>query len=222
MKELIISRYKTLSTLFVSMCISIFLLMVRMKLTHSFQFVFLVWNLFLAFIPFVMTLYLSRRQDVGKLKLAITSIVWLLFLPNAPYIMTDLIHLQLSHGKLFWLDFLVISSFAINGLFCYLYSIQDMKAILQGHFNRKWINSGFHLLPFMIAYGVFLGRFLRYNSWDILHHPFNIVLDSLMILFNPVTHYKIWLFTIVFGGFLLVIKNIHTKFSKYHLPSTYS
>ncbi|MCB0470421.1 MAG: DUF1361 domain-containing protein, partial [Flavobacteriaceae bacterium] len=83
MKELIFSRYKTLSTLFISMCLSIFLLMVRMKLTLSFQFIFLVWNLFLAFVPFMMTLYLSSKQDLSKLQLALTFVAWLLFLPNA-------------------------------------------------------------------------------------------------------------------------------------------
>ena len=214
MKELIFSRYKTLSTLFISMCLSIFLLMVRMKLTLSFQFIFLVWNLFLAFVPFMVTLYLSSKQDLSKLQLALTFLAWLLFLPNAPYLITDLIHLQLSIGKLFWLDALVISSFAINGLLCYLNSIKDMKAILQEHVPKKWVTLGFHFVPFLAAYGVFLGRFLRYNSWDILHQPFRIALDSLLILVNPVTHYKIWLFTIVFGGFLYLINKLHLTSDK--------
>ena len=211
MKELIISRYNTLSTLFASMFLSIFLLMVRMKLTHSFFFIFLVWNLFLAFVPFAISLYVSNKPNTNQYKLAAISGLWLLFLPNAPYILTDFIHLRLSEPPLLWLDALMIASFAFSGMLYYMYSIQDMKSVLLKKFKPKWVKATFYLLPFLVAFGIYLGRFMRYNSWDIVHQPFGILANSLKILINPIVSYKIWAFTIGLGGFLLITQKVFSK-----------
>lgn len=204
MKDLIFSRFKILSNLFLVMCFSIFLLMIRMKLTHSFFYIFLVWNLFLAFVPFAFTLYLSSKPKLGTFKLLTISSIWLLFLPNAPYIITDLIHLRLSETPIVWLDILTVISFAICGMMCYMYSIKDMKFILKNHFSEMWVDLLFYLLPFVVAFGVYLGRFLRYNSWEIIHNPLSIVFDITELILNPTEQFHAWLFIVAFGSFLSV------------------
>ncbi len=97
--------------------------MVRIKITGSYFFLFLVWNLFLALIPFAISTYLVSKPEISKVRLFLWATVWLLFLPNAPYIVTDLVHLKLHNPFWGWFDVLLLVSFAINGLLLYFLSL---------------------------------------------------------------------------------------------------
>ena len=170
-KNLFLSRFKTIALISIAMVLSIFLLMIRMKLKHSFHFLFLVWNLFLAVIPFAITNYLLSSPKLNKIRLAVWFGVWLLFLPNAPYIITDLIHLTVSYGSYVWLDILVVSSFAMSGLLLFYLSFLDMKNVLKPHLKNHFNKYFSILIIYLSSFGVYLGRFLRYNSWEILSNP---------------------------------------------------
>ncbi|WP_452219858.1 DUF1361 domain-containing protein [Lacinutrix salivirga] len=198
---LLTNRFKTIIALTTVMLFSIVLLMVRIKLTQSYHFLFLVWNLFLATIPFAITCYLLTLKKMSIFTFSICFTVWLLFLPNAPYIITDLFHLRLSNPKFIWLDVLVISTFAISGLLLFYFSIIDFKTIINRQFKKFW-QPLFYSLFFLSSFGMYLGRFLRYNSWEILNHPQLIILDIWTILTQPSTHSEAWLFTIIVGAFL--------------------
>ena len=113
-KTLIQSKFKTLSIISVVLSFSIILLMVRMKLNKSFFYLFLIWNVFLAIIPYAITMYLTSKPKISKLKLGFWFLIWLAFLPNAPYIITDLIHIRSGNNNLIWLDILVVLSFALS------------------------------------------------------------------------------------------------------------
>lgn len=176
--------------------------MVRMKLTHSFFYLFLVWNLFLAVIPFTITTYLVSLSKLNKFRLMVCFSVWLLFLPNAPYIVTDLIHLRLSSTPIIWIDIIIVSAFACNGLLLFYLSILDMKTVLQSYFKKTLLNYSLIAIIFLSSFGVYLGRFLRYNSWEILSNPKYLINDILNIVIQPYTNKQAWLFTIFFGGFL--------------------
>lgn len=202
-KHLFLSRFKIFSLISVSILLSIFLLMVRMKLTHSFHFLFLVWNLFLAVIPFVISTYLSITPKFNKIRITMWFGVWLLFLPNAPYILTDLIHLRISYNFI-WLDILVVTSFAFNGLLLFYLSILDMTSVLKFWLKKSIVNYGVILIIFLSAFGVFIGRFLRYNSWEILSNPKYLFIDIINIALKPLANKEAWLFTILFGVFLNV------------------
>lgn len=167
-KILLISRFRILSLLLVSMTLSIILLMIRMKLNQSFFFIFLVWNLFLAIIPFGITTYLQSLKKPSKLILTLYFVPWLLFLPNAPYIITDLIHLRMSNNYLMWLDVLVVTSFAYNGLVLFFLPLYDMENILKAFISGNKRFFIMTIILFLTGFGIYLGRFLRYNSWEIL------------------------------------------------------
>lgn len=130
--------------------------------------------------------------------------IWLLFLPNAPYIITDLLHLKISVAHLLWLDILVIMSFALNGLILFYLSLLDMKKLLTTFINKKRVSFLMIGILFLSGFGVYLGRFLRYNSWEILSNPKLLLVDIINIAINPFTHQEAWLFTILFGTFLSV------------------
>ena len=205
MKHLFLSRFKIFSLISISILLSIFLLMVRIKLTHSFYLLFLVWNLFLAVIPFAITSYLVSLPKLNKIGFVLCFGIWLLFLPNAPYIVTDLIHLRFNESYYIWLDILVVTSFVINGLLLFYFSLFDMKQFLKFYLkNANISNYATIIILFLSSFGVFLGRFLRYNSWEILSNPKYLFIDIINIVIKPFSNKEAWLFTIFFGIFLSV------------------
>jgi len=211
-KHLFLSRFKTFALVSVSMLFSIILLTIRMKLTHSFFYLFLVWNLFLAVIPFAITTFLISIPRPNKMRLVLCFGVWLLFLPNAPYIVTDLLYLKMGDTSLLWLDMLVVLSFASNGLLLFFLSVSDMKNILKPYMYPTKIKYLVFIIFFLNGFGVYLGRFLRYNSWEILSNPKNLFTDIFSFILKPIKHTEVWLFTLLFGLFLSLGFWIFSKF----------
>ncbi|MFI0430997.1 DUF1361 domain-containing protein [Mariniflexile sp. HMF6888] len=201
-KQFIFNQFKLYSVLVISLIFSVFLLMIRIKLNHSFFYLFLIWNLFLAIIPFVITSYLILQPNIKKMKLILWFGIWLLFLPNASYIITDLMHLRFNPDSYLWLDILVVTSFACNGLLLFYLSVLDMKNILKAYIKKPVNDILFIILLFLSSFGVYLGRFLRYNSWEILSNPKYLILDVFNIVLQPIIYREAWLFTFLFGIFL--------------------
>ncbi|MDO1501291.1 DUF1361 domain-containing protein [Winogradskyella maritima] len=212
-KQLIQSDFKTLSAIFIAMVFSVFTLMLRMKLNKSFFYLFLVWNAFLALIPYAITMYLKTVR-LKKWQLGLSFAVWLLFLPNAPYIITDFLHLRVSNTSFLWLDILVLLSFALSGLLLFYLSLNDMKAIVNEHFPKISQSLFIATLLLLSSFGVFLGRFIRFNSWDVLSQPQLITNTVWDIITKPQLHSEAWLFTLAFGGFLYIGLFIINKFNK--------
>jgi uncharacterized membrane protein len=185
-----------------------------MKLTNSFFYLFLVWNLFLAVIPFTITTYLASIPKLNKFKIVVWFGVWLLFLPNAPYIVTDLIHLKLNNTHLIWLDIIVVSTFACNGLLLFYLSVLDMKTILKPYLSKTVSNYGLIIILFLSSFGIYLGRFLRYNSWEIISNPNYLLNDIINIVIQPSNNKEAWLFTILFGAFLNIGYLVFKTFNK--------
>lgn len=203
-KTLIQLKFKTLALITVALTFSVIVLMVRMKLNKSFFFLFLIWNVFLAIIPYAITMYLNIMQNLSKLKLGFWFVVWLAFLPNAPYIITDLIHIRIGNDSFLWLDILVVLSFALSGLFMFYISIIDMQHLAKSKFKKIPIATATIVILFLCGFGVYLGRFLRYNSWGIISEPQVLISDVLNILISPFQNSEAWLFTLGFGTFLVV------------------
>lgn len=209
---LIINRFQILGLLFLSLTLSVVLLSLRIKLNQSFFYLFLVWNLFLAVIPYAITTYIASKGKVNKFILLFWLLVWLLFLPNAPYIVTDLLHLRLGKTQMLWLDVLVVTSFALNGLILFFLSIMDFENILKKNLKSNLIKPVLISVFFLTGFGMYLGRFLRFNSWDIIQHPQLLINEIIDIIIKPNTHFEAWAFTLSFGVFLsltyYLIKNL--------------
>ncbi|HYG16562.1 MAG TPA: DUF1361 domain-containing protein [Bacteroidia bacterium] len=129
------------------LCISIIggfvLLSARIQVTGLFYFRFLIWNMFLAFIPYAVSTLLAYYSQTRKSVLVIVPAMalWMLFFPNAPYIITDLFHLRQRPQIPLWFDLLLILTFAWNGLILAYTSLADMQEIVTRLFNRfaGWI-----------------------------------------------------------------------------------
>ncbi len=134
---------------------------------------FLARNLVLAAIPAVAALLLVRadRERAPLFVRAAWFALWLLFLPNAPYIVTDFVHLRPGPPVPFWFDIAMVFSYAIGGVVLGYASVADVQGVVSRHAGRVagWLVAAGSLL--LAGFGIWMGRFLRWNSWDALLSP---------------------------------------------------
>src|SRR5258705_1795491 len=125
--------------LLASSCFSCLLLFSRMLATQSLEYIFLPWNLFLAFVPYWITWWMRRNAVITqkRIKLFIVLAAWLLFIPNSFYIITDLFHFTNIRSAPKWFDLLLIFSFAWNGILCGIISLRRVEMIIMTIFNGK-------------------------------------------------------------------------------------
>lgn len=194
-----IERVLILSCLF-----GILLSFTRVVYTGQLLFLSLIWNLFLAFVPLCISKLMMNRPEwlVHKLKFVAGFLTWLLFIPNAFYIITDLFHLQERPEVPLWFDLVLIFTFAWNGLLLGVWSVRQMEKL----FALRWrINENFFIYPvmFLNAFGIYLGRYLRYNSWDVVSNPFNLISDMVYLAAHPIRNRFDWSMIICF--FILMV-----------------
>lgn len=162
---------------------------VRSEYSGSGRYGFLIWNLFLAWIPFIIsyftyTLPLHRRWIYVVIPIA--AFVWLIFFPNAPYLLTDFQHLAYDSNELpVWYDVMMLIWFAFTGLMLGMVSLFLMQEIVRREFGRwmGWVCVA--SVAGLSSAGVYMGRFLRWNSWDILRNPTGIALYTFHKVQNP-------------------------------------
>ncbi len=144
---------------------------------------FMVWNTFLALIPWVLSLWLFRRRSTNARRVSwwVGLAIFIAFLPNAPYVLTDIIHLvrfiregaALPTIVLIWMPQFFL--FLLIGSLAYVLSLINLGQYLSRQGQRQWVSAtemGLHLL---CAFGIYLGRVPRFNSWDLLHQPERVV-----------------------------------------------
>jgi uncharacterized membrane protein len=177
---------------------------VRYLYTGSSQSSNLVWNLFLAWIPLVVALlvYDAARRGVRPAVLLAGGAAWLLFFPNAPYLLTDFKHLGSWSGVPVWFDVVLLSAAAWTGLllgFASLYLVQSVARDLLSA-TAAWAIVLASLV--LGSVGMYLGRFERWNSWDIVSSPRLLFGDLWAGLTSPADHPRALAVTVLFAAFL--------------------
>jgi len=185
---------------------SFVLIAFRVYYTSGLYLSFLLWNLFLAYLPYYFSTKLLYYHQMGKAlwKLLVLFGLWLLFFPNSPYIITDLFHLTNHHTMPLWYDLAIIFSVAWSGLILGFLSLMQIQHFLNFKYGIKksWlIISGIQLL---CAYGIYLGRYERYNSWDIVTNPLSLLNDIVDLCCNPLSHPRTIGVTLVFSVLLML------------------
>jgi len=182
----------------VAWCVS--LIAFRVYRTGSGYYVFLVWNLFLAGVPLLLSTVLRALIHVRGWRILeiLCFSLWLLFLPNAPYILTDLQHLQSPTTMPTWYDIAILVSCAGTGLLLGYLSLLDVQDVISRKFGVAcgWLLALSSLV--LAGFALFLGRFLRWNSWDVLVSPGRF-LQIAAALSHPVSHPRAVGVTVVFG-----------------------
>lgn len=176
-----------------STCFSCVLVVLRIIHTGKPMFLWLIWNLFLAYVPYLLSSWLALRQPT-RWRLLVPSAIWLLFIPNSFYILTDLFHLIDCRNPRVpaWFDLSLIFSFAWNGLLLGVLSVRQMEKLARPIIGTYWGGFFVYLVMGLSALGVYAGRYLRFNSWDILTNPFQLTLDMTLLIIHPLRSQQAW------------------------------
>jgi uncharacterized membrane protein len=208
------------------------LLGLRFAISGKLAYQYLVWNLVLAIAPYIIAavgVQLMGRAGTGRRKALIavpTAVLWLVFYPNAPYIFTDFIHVinktylraapsdWLGLNALLWYDLLLNAAFAFIGHFIGLVS---MWLVHRG-FARAWGKKAARVLVgaaiLLSGFGIYLGRFSRLNSWDVLLDPRRVFSEIAEASADP----KAMLFSAAFSLFILLTYAALAVFKRIKLP----
>jgi uncharacterized membrane protein len=179
----------------------------RIHYTGSERYAFMAWNLTLAWVPAsaalaATVLARSRARALRALSLPFAA-VWLAFLPNAPYMATDLIHLEPRPQIPFWYDQAMMVAFAVTGIALGLFSMLLMHEVVEREGGRVLGWAFASAAAVLAAFGIYLGRFERLNSWELFSRPAGVLEEAGGYLANPVhlSHAAGW--TLTFSAFLI-------------------
>lgn len=176
------------------------MVVVRAVYTGRVSYFFLIWNLILAWLPFLFALVIVAFRR-SQLLLGTYGLLWLLFFPNTIYLVTDLIHLRFRVDVPIWYDAIMLFAFALTGLMLGLLSLYFVHAVVESHFGAAlgWL---FVLTTAVLGgIGVYIGRFLRWNSWDVFANPLTLFNDLAYNLLNP----ELFLKAVVTTGMLTAV-----------------
>jgi uncharacterized membrane protein len=201
-------RHRSLTvavSLFFSSFVCLALFVFRFYFSSRMPFEFILWNLFLAWLPMLSALlassiYHQRLRLTWPVILA-CAIAWLLFFPNAPYVITDLTHLSPQGDAPFWYDLILVASYAWTGCFLGLGSLFVMHRLV-----RQAVGSvaGWVFAVCVVGtsgFGIYLGRFLRWNSWDVFSRPTSLLRDIFVRVRHPFDYPQTFAFSILFAIF---------------------
>jgi uncharacterized membrane protein len=179
----------------------------RILYTGTPLFLFLIWNLFLALIPYLVSRFMIRSVHwvESNWRFVAGSVLWLLFIPNAFYLITDLFHLEDRSRIPLWFDLALIFSFAWNGMLLGMLSVRQMEVMVQVRYRLRY--EWLFVFPVMLlnALGIYVGRYLRYNSWDVITDPRGLTEDMLWLVVHPVRNRFDWSMIMCYALMLSIV-----------------
>lgn len=167
---------------------------------------YLLLNLVLAWLPYIFSLVLllyTRNKKTNNLFALAGGILWLLFFPNAPYIITDFIHLEPRFPVPLWFDAMLLSAFAFHGVVLGVASLQVVCGIVEKKFGKILTTWFLFTVVVLTSIGIYVGRMLRWNSWDVFFNPTGIVSHIVRQNFHPLEHTRAVIFIVCFTLFFL-------------------
>jgi len=177
------------------------MLVLRIGYANNLRYIFLLWNLFLAWVPFQLSVVLTMTRQANKWCRYFLLACWLLFFPNALYIITDLIHLDESGGDVpVWFDAILLFTSSVAGLIMAFASLYQVEMFLKNTISKKHVTKLIIGTLFLGSFGVYLGRFLRWNSWDIITNPVTLLIEISNQFTMPFHHYRTWAVTSLLTG----------------------
>jgi uncharacterized membrane protein len=173
----------------------------RVYRTGTLTYAFLGWNLFLATIPAFAARRIAKAGEQRRsfALQAAWGLVWLAFLPNAPYIVTDFVHLRPRPPAPLWYDVALLLVCSATGLLLAFWSIAEVQRVVERRFGTLagWLSTSLVLM--LSAFGIYLGRFLRWNSWDVAANPVAVLQDAGSRIIDPFAHPRTLAFTLIYG-----------------------
>ncbi len=198
-KQRTYSQFIIFLTLLFASILATTMIALRAWYSGRFLYGFLIWNLVLAWLPFLFAWIAYRKPFIAP----VYGPLWLLFFPNAPYLVTDLIHLRQFAAVPIWYDAIMLFTFALTGLMLGFMSLYTMQALVRQRFGSVWSWLFVIVAVGLSGYGVYVGRFLRWNSWDIFTQPSILLTDLANSLFNPAYFLKTYTVSLSMSALML-------------------
>jgi uncharacterized membrane protein len=151
---------------------------------------YLVWNLFLAWIPYVCALLLARlgRRGARLWTLVPLGVVWLAFLPNAPYLVTDIVHIQHGDPPRLVYDIPLFTAVVLSGVLLGVAAMQPVHRLVAERYGAAASTAFPPVIAGAVAFGVYLGRVQRWNSWSFVEHPGRLAHAAGAVVVHPAAH----------------------------------
>ena len=208
MKYLGLRSHTIVWPLAVSSGLSIALFGARALSSHNTRYWFLLWNLFLAWLPLFFAVFLVNHLKNNRwlsLKGIALTLLWLGFLPNSFYLVSDFVHLRATGDVSVLYDVVLFMSYAWNGMllgFTALLLVHWQLAKRVGRNQAVWIIG---LIILLCSFAIYLGRYLSWNTWDILTNPGGILFDVSERLVQPSSYPNTFKITALFTVALSVM-----------------
>ena len=212
------------------------LVVARVAYSDSGRHLGLIWNLFLAWIPFILSYIahaISWRRTWLYLVIPFVTILWLLFFPNAPYMLTDLQDLaRTATDAPLWYDVIIVVWCSWTAMLLGVVSLYLMQDIVQRTFGRFTGWAFVFVISAASSFGIYIGRFVRLNSWDILQNPTETAMNILGVVIDPsrrlaafiflYTFFFLFVYLLLYSfSHLLQEQNIKAKASPEQLEATH-
>lgn len=190
-----------LRALLIMSSLSVLLFIIRALGRQSTWLWFLNWNLFLAWVPLLLVSllanYLKRNPWISWQAVGL-SVAWLLFLPNSFYLVSDFIHLPLSSRTSILFDSVLIFSFSLTGFMLGIASLQAIHRLLLTRFKASTAWGYIAAVIGLCSFAIYLGRYLRWNTWDVLFNPAGLLFDVTDRIVNPSNYRQTIVTTVLF------------------------
>lgn len=200
-----LARYRVAWSLVLVSALACGMLVARVGWSGRRTFLFLGWNLVLAWVPYTVSLVHARLARGPQRRwglLAAATAIWLAFFPNAPYLVTDLVHLKPRPPVPHWYDVGMLATFAWAGIFLAVYSLRNVHRAVERHVGSVagWLFVG--TTAGLAGLGAYMGRFLRWNSWDLAYRPHQLAPEFARRAIQPLEHPRLYGFSLVVGALL--------------------
>jgi len=180
-------KYKLALYAMLGIATIICMILVKMRMKENYEdnlnyyYSFMLRNLSLAWTPLLIALitsYLKLPHKIFHIIVPFICMIWLIFFPNAPYLLTDFQHIRLySDSPKIWFDVNLLVWFAFTALFLGLISLYLMHQVVQREFGHFAGWAFVFITGLLSSTGIYIGRYLRFNSWDVFNNPARVIQD---------------------------------------------
>jgi uncharacterized membrane protein len=175
---------------------------------HRMHEVYLIWNLFLAWLPLLFAVLLARmlkRKAWSSWEGLLLTFLWLVFLPNSFYMVSDFIHLREVPESAVLYDAVMFASFIFCGATFGFLSLFLVHGQLRRRMSRRRTTATLGTILLLCSFAIYLGRNLRWNSWDILINPAGLLFDVSDRVLHPLAHRQTFSITLSFFVMLVTL-----------------